>query len=75
MSNISLMYRKLRLVLRVLPAENFYAISVYESGIALQGRYTLKLTIRLTALGFQLSVGGNGYVCGSRNGIDITLTN
>ena len=67
--------RKLHLInLLVVSIDNFYAITIYESSITLQGRFNPMLIQKLSHL-FKFTFDVNGYVCAKSHGIDITFTN
>jgi hypothetical protein len=54
---------------------DFYAITLYESEIRLQGRYYGRTYNKLKELGFVFVLDeGSGYLESSKNGINVTLT-
>jgi hypothetical protein len=65
---------KLNRIGKVIDLSRFYAITVYEHSITLQGNFT-NVTCKTLAKYFDFKLDTeNGFVCGSRNGINITLT-
>ena len=66
--------RKFELIKRIINMDSFYAISIYDYGITLQGKYKADLAKQLTTLRFKSSLSINGYVEFQRRNLVITLT-
>jgi hypothetical protein len=65
--------RKLRLILRIFPAEWFYIIEVTESTIKLQGYYDPD-NIRFCHRYMKFDIDENGFISGNKENLKILFT-
>jgi hypothetical protein len=66
--------RRLNWILKLIPEDNFYSISLTSSEVSLQGFFNTKIVLFATKFKFEQSVNPHGYICFKRRNYEICLT-
>lgn len=66
--------RRLQWCLKLFGYDDFYTVSITDSDVRLQGKYSNKITTKAKGLRFSSKIDGNGHLEMQRNNITIILT-